>query len=164
MAKAPETVLGWWFCAEDRLPHGDGRPVVLGETLKVEGKIIPCERGLHASADPFDALQYANGAILYRVRLSGTIIAHGGDKHVASERTALARRDATDMLRLFARRQALSVIHLWDAPAIVREYLETGDESKRADARDAAWDATWDAARQMFNEMVAELFAGETDA
>jgi hypothetical protein len=40
-------------------------------------------------------------------------------------------------------------------PAIVREYLETLDESKRAAAwdaaraaaRDAAWDAAWDAAR-----------------
>ena len=31
-------------------------------------------------------------------------------------------------------------------PVIVREYLETQDESKRAAARAAAWDAAWDAA------------------
>ena len=41
---------------------------------------------------------------------------------------------------------ALTVAHLWDMPVIVREYLETQDESKRAAARAAAWDAAWDAA------------------
>ena len=136
-----DEVLGWWFTASDVLPHGDGRKVVLGEPLTVEPPIIPCKHGLHASVDPFDALQYARGSILYRVRLSDVIVEHKGDKHAASERTALARRDATEMLRFFARRQALSVIHLWRAPAVVREYLETGDESKRAAARDAARDA-----------------------
>jgi hypothetical protein len=147
---APTGVLGWWFSASDELRHGDGRKVVIGETLTVEGKIVPCERGLHASVDPFDALRYAPGPMLYRVRLSGEVVVHDGDKHVASEHTALAVRDATDMLRDFARKQALTVIHLWDAPAIVREYLETGDESKRDAARDAAragaWDAAWAAA------------------
>ena len=73
------------------------------------------------------------------------------------------------MLWTFARKMALSVIHLWAAPTIVREYLETGDESKRAAARAAAWDtardatrdATRDAARKLFNEMVTQLFEGE---
>jgi len=40
----------------------------------------------------------------------------------------------------------LDVIHLWDAPAVVREYLETGDESKRDAAWAAARDAAWGAA------------------
>ena len=39
--------------------------------------------------------------------------------------------------REFARWCALQVVHLWDCPAIVRQYLETGDES----TRDAAWAA-----------------------
>jgi hypothetical protein len=43
--------------------------------------------------------------------------------------------------RLFTRQCALDVIDLWDAPAVVRQYLETGDESLRASAWDAAWDA-----------------------
>ena len=139
----PTEIIGYWFAASDELPHGDGRKVVIGETLTVEPPIIPCTRGLHASIDPFDALEYAPGPILYKVRLSGEIVAHGNDKHAASERTAIARRDATEMLRAFARKMALSVIHLWDAPAVVREYLKTGDESKRA----AAWAAAGDAAR-----------------
>ena len=42
-------------------------------------------------------------------------------------------------IRRFARECALDVIHLWDAPPIVKKYLETGDEKLRA----AAWAAAW---------------------
>ena len=42
----------------------------------------------------------------------------------------------------FARWCALQVIHLWDAPGVVRKYL-TGDETLRV----AAWDAAQDASR-----------------
>ena len=49
-------------------------------------------------------------------------------------------------IRQFARDCALDVIHLWDAPSVVKEYLETGDEKLRDAARDAAWDAAWAAA------------------
>jgi len=156
----PKEIIGYWFAASDELPHGDGRKVVIGETLTVEPPIVPCQRGLHASVDPFDALRYAPGEILYKVRLSGEIVADD-DKHVASERTALAKRDATQMLRSFARKMALSVIHLWDAPAIVREYLETGDERKRDATRDAAEAVTRDAAKKLFKEMVEALFDGD---
>src|SRR5262245_56673756 len=117
-------IIGYWFCADDALPNGDGRAVIIGETLEVKPPIVPCKHGLHASVHPMDALQYAPGPILYKVKLSGEIVAHDNDKHAASQRTALGRRDATQMLRSFARKMALSVIHLWDAPPIVREYLE----------------------------------------
>jgi hypothetical protein len=146
-AKTPKTLDAWWFAAGDTLPHGDGRKIILGEKLTVDPPIIPCERGLHASVDPFDALQYAPGPMLYKVVLSGEIVAHETDKHAASERTVIAVRDATPTLREFARKMALSVIHLWDAPAVVREYLETGNESKRDAAWAAAWAASGDAAR-----------------
>ena len=108
-----------------------------------------CERGLHASLHPFDALQYAPGETLCLVELDGEIL-RGDDKVCARKRKIIARFDATDLLRDQARKSALSVIHLWDAPAVVREYLETGDETKRAAAmaaaRDAASDTAWDAA------------------
>ena len=132
----------------------DGRPIpAIGKWLTFNGVPIPCERGLHASPDPFDALQYAPGDRLHQVYLSGTIVAHGSpvNKFASQKRKIIASIDATPIMRLFARRVALDVIHLWDAPPIVKEYLETGDESKRAAAwaaaRDAAWDAAWDAAR-----------------
>ena len=58
-----------------------------------------------------------------------------------------------DQIRHFSRLCALDVIHLWDAPEVVRRYLETGDESLRQEARDAAEAAeaalraaSWDAA------------------
>ena len=41
-------------------------------------------------------------------------------------------------VRLFARECASDVLHLWDAPQVVKDYLATGDESIRAAARDAA--------------------------
>ena len=72
-----ETVQGWWFAIRSdpvRLPHGDGRAVVVGETLSVEEPIVLCERGLHASVKPLDALRYAPGTIVARVELSGRVI------------------------------------------------------------------------------------------
>ena len=145
-------VLAWWFSAARSLPHGDGRRVKLGRTHKVGGSIVPCRNGLHASVRPIDALRYASGAIVWRVELSGVIIPHDGDKFAASERKYIAGGiDVTDTLRHFARRCALDVIALWDAPAVVVRYLKTGDEKIRDAARAAAWaaarDAAWDAAR-----------------
>jgi hypothetical protein len=89
-------------------------------------------------------LQYAPGETLCLVECGGQII-EGDDKLVCSERTIIARMDATEMLRYFARMQALSVIHLYPngTDDVVFDYLMTGDESLRA----AAWAAAWDAAR-----------------
>ena len=54
----------------------------------------------------------------------------------------LRASDATEFeMRKFARLAALDIAHLWDMPAIVRKYLETGDETKRAAAGAAAWAA-----------------------
>ena len=94
------------------------------------------------------------------------------------------------MLRYFARMQALSVIHLWDAPDVVLDYLMTGGKAPaawgaawgatwnatwgtaRAAARAAAEDAAWaaaraaaraaaeDAAEKQFNSLVYECFEG----
>ena len=126
----------------------NGQPVPPdGEWLEYGGPlpVIMCERGLHASKHPFDALKYAPGSTLCRVTLGGTIL-KDTDKCVATRRKILARIDLEPLLRAFARRCALDVIHLWIAPVIVHKYLETGDESKRAAAGAAAWAAAWDAA------------------
>src|ERR1019366_370637 len=119
----------------------DGRPVpAIGEWLTYEGKVQMCESGLHASADPFDALQYAPGALLHKVVLK-SIVEKKDDKVVARSRKIIVTINVTELLRRFARLQALGVIHLWDAPTVVKEYLTTGDENLRAAARDAAGDA-----------------------
>jgi hypothetical protein len=152
------SVMAWHFVG-DRLR--DWRPVPRnGRWLTHDGPVEMCESGLHASVDPFDALKYAPGPILCRVECAGEVI-HGNDKLVCTRRRIVQRMDATELLRYFARMQALSVIHLWasDPPDVVLDYLMAGDESlgdaARAAARDAAWDAAraaaraaaWDAAR-----------------
>jgi len=99
-------IMGWWFCAPAadgriHLPHGDGREVVAGETLSVMGPIKACESGLHASERPIDALRYAPGATICRVRLSGDMD-RKEDKVAAEHRETLWIADATTALRLFA--------------------------------------------------------------
>ena len=128
----------------------DGRPLPkIGQWLEQHGEIIPCQNGLHASEHPFDALSFAPGPLLHMVVIGGKIVPHGNpiDKVVASRRKIVRTIDATNVLRAFARRVALDVLPLWpEVPKIVKRYLETGDESIRAAARDAARDAAWAAA------------------
>jgi hypothetical protein len=135
----------WHFTAGDRLR--DGRPVPpVGEWLEHAGAVVPCSSGLHASRRLIDALSYAPGGMLHRVEIGGTMLPHGGDKHAASRRRALWSLDATAVLLRFARREALDVAHLWDAPEIVLRYLRTGDASIRTAAGTAALDAARTAA------------------
>jgi hypothetical protein len=151
----------------------DGRPVPAdGEWLVHEGDAVMCESGLHASRHPLDALQYAPGATLCLVECDD-IVDEGADKLVCRRRRIVKRIDSTELLWEASRKFALFVIHFWDAPTTVREFLETGDETKRAAARDAAWDAArdaawdaaraaawdaaWDAARAAQKEMFAKL-------
>ena len=139
-----DELIGWHF-STGKLGYGDGREIVIGETHKVEGPLELCACGLHASERIIDALQYAPGPMVYKVRLHGKIL-RGDDKACATQRSYLAGFDATDILRLFARQCALDVIHLWDAPDVVKRYLETGDESLKDAARAAAWAAARDVA------------------
>ena len=112
-----------------------------------------CDSGLHASRRPWHALAYAPGSVLCLVELDGECV-DGDDKLVARRRMIVQRVDLSSHLRAFARSEALRVIHLWDAPGVVRQYLTSGDESlrsaagaaARAAAGAAAWDAAWDAA------------------
>jgi hypothetical protein len=144
------------FCG-DKLR--DGRPIPAnGEWLVHDGPVTICETGLHASLHPMDALQYAPGATLCLVEYEDVVEEHT-DKFVCRRRKIIARIDATELLWTMARWSALKAIHLWDAPPVVREYLETGNESLRAAAgvaaraaaraaeRDAAWAAAWAAER-----------------
>jgi len=71
-----------------------------------------------AYAHPFDALMAGTGGLygfLYIVTLENNV------------QVVRAPIDVTELLFDFARWCALQVIDLWDAPAVVREYLETGE-------------------------------------
>ncbi len=144
--------LAWHF-----LRLKDGVPVLrdgvtpapaLGEWLDHPGPVRICESGLHASWRVIDALKYLEweGAVACLVEVEG-VAAEQDDKLACSRRRIVAIADADDILRTFAREQALLVIHLWDAPPVVREFLETGREDLRAAAWAAARDAAWAAAR-----------------
>ncbi len=157
-----------WHFLYDGHKLRDGRTAPAdGEWLEESGPLELCSRGLHASVDPFDALQHAPGPILCLVECSGQII-QGNDKLVCSRRRIVARMDATEMLRFYARMEALLATEHWDALEVVIDYLMTGDESIRAAARSAAWSAAWSAARsaawsaarQRFNAVVRECFEG----
>ena len=64
------------------------------------------------------------------------------------------------MLRAFARQCALDVIHLWNAPQVVRDYLTTGDESLRDAAGNAAYAAVYAARAAVYAERAASYAAG----
>jgi len=132
----------------------------VGEWLEHDGPIVPCKSGLHASEHPFDALMFASGNLLHKVELDGDLQSHGEpiDKWVGRRRKIVASINAEPLLRDFARWCALQVIELWDAPAVVREYLETGDEPLRSATRDAARAAARDAQRDKFLTMTEEAF------
>jgi len=146
-------ILGWHFTETDRLAHGDDREIVVGQTLRHEGKLVPCESGLHLSVRAVDALKYAQGNICWRVRGSVERLSHGDpvDKWVCRERTALWRVDAEKLLRRFARSCALDVVHLWNPPKVVLRWLVYGkvrdQAAARAAARAVAGAAAWDAAQ-----------------
>jgi hypothetical protein len=133
----------WHFVGETLR---DGRPVPPdGEWLKHDGKLVMCKSGLHASKRLIDALRYAPGETICRVKVDGEIL-HDDDKLVASKRKILWRIDREQVLRAFARWCALQVVHLWDAPDVVIEYLTTGNEEIGYTAWYAAWYAAWSAA------------------
>lgn len=137
-----------WHFTNDRLR--DGRPIpAVGEKLIHDGELKMCESGLHASKRIIDALRYAPGHMIHRVECGGEII-HQDDKLVCTERTILWTVDDEELLREFARMCALDVIHLWNAPDVVVQYLKTGDEALRGAALDAAGDVWADAARDVW--------------
>jgi hypothetical protein len=162
------TLDGWWFAKRDadgevRLPHGDGRVVRVGETLTVDGPPVLCQQGLHASVHALDALAYAPGPIVCRVRLSGKIM-EGKDKACATERTVLAMADVERDLRIYALGLALAALRAeraagrepdprsWAAIETTIAWMEGRARAAARDAaRAAAWaaasDATWAAAR-----------------
>lgn len=105
-------VEAWCFAEKSRrLRYGDGRKIVVGDSHSVDGELILCENGLHASERIIDALQYAPGPILYRVILSGDMV-QDATKIASRTRTYIWELDVTDILGKFARRLALLYVDL----------------------------------------------------
>jgi hypothetical protein len=111
-----------------------------GEWLTFTGEVKICKSGLHASYNPFDALEYAPGSTLCKVEIEEIVDSHK-DKIVCRRRKIIGRVDATEMLYYFARMQALSVVDKWDAPDVVLDYLMTGDKKIKSAAHSAVYSA-----------------------
>jgi hypothetical protein len=152
-------MLAWHFLAGDkRLGYGDGRLVEVGQTLECEGEPALCERGMHGSVRLIDAVYYASGPIVCRVKIEGDVI-EDEDKLCGRRRTVLWMFDATNILHEFAcgcAEDALALVAQPDARSVEaiaakRKWLrgEITDEeldAARAAALDAARAAAWDAA------------------
>jgi hypothetical protein len=142
----------WHFLADNGKTR-DGIQVEVGQTLRVDPPLEMCRHGLHASLRALDALDYAPGAIVCRVELSGEI-QQEPNKLVASERTVLWMEDATRVLHKFAcvcAEQALRTVQAsgytvdprsQQAIAVKRLWLDgRASDAKLSAARTAAWDA-----------------------
>jgi hypothetical protein len=63
-------IKAWHFSnKQGTLGYGDGRQIVLGETLSVDGIPVKCHYGLHGSKSILDAMGYASGCRLWRVEI-----------------------------------------------------------------------------------------------
>ena len=135
MPKKTKKIIAYHF-TNDKLR--DGRPIPpIGEWLEETGELRLCVKGLHASRTPFQALAHAPGLNLHRVEIED-IAAESDDKLVARRRRILATIDAKDLILEFARKQALSMIHLYDCPPVLKKWLETGDPALQKTAANAA--------------------------
>ena len=140
---------------------------VPGEWMpEIAGPLVPCENGYHLCEDA-QVVGWLGPAI-YESEIDGDVI-YADDKIVV-RRVRLTRRTKWNdsVARQYARWCAFQVAHLWDMPDIVRQYLETGDESISdaawAAARAAAWDAANAAARAAAWAARAAAWAAASDA
>lgn len=162
MAKEEETIRGWHFVGET-LRDGSAIPKNGVWLPRLTGPIRLCENGYHGSKHPFDALRYAPGDTLCLCEYRGHV-AYMSDKFAARQRRIIMRMDASEMLRYFARMQALSVAHLWNPPEVVLDWLMTGDLSLRSAALSAA-SVTYSAAdNAVYSAAFAAAFAAANDA
>lgn len=137
-------MIGWCFVADDSRdrPHA-GQIEECATHRECDG-----HTGLGAADGALMALHRGRGSVACIVRLSGEGRAEfdpafGANWVYATERTYLRVIDARDVLDRFAHRRALDVAHLWNAPPLVRRYLETGDDRLRKEARRLAGHALW---------------------
>ena len=166
-------MLAWHFLPEDkRLGYGDGRLVEVGETLECEGEPVLCNNGMHGSVRLIDALRYASGPIVCRVKIEGDVI-EGDDKLCGRRRTVLWMLDATRILHEFAcacAEDALALVAQPDARSVEaikakRAWLRGEITDEELDStRDAAWDAALAASRDAQDAALAARAAAQTAA
>jgi len=152
-------IYAWTFCRTDMVrPDGVTVPDDGIEQYDADRPLEMCRHGYHASIDIMNALQYAPGPILRRVRCSGEII-EGNDKLVCRRRTEIYRVDLTRVLREWACWCATRALEheraagrepdprSWAAVDVALKYAR-GEATtyELAIAESAAWSASWSTA------------------
>jgi hypothetical protein len=151
----------FYFSNTDRrLRFRDNRKIHLGETHTVKGRLMMCERGLHASKNILDALDYAPGPVIYIVNVSAEIV--GDDKICSRSRTYVRGGiDIRHILLKFARMCLLDAINPQKTPDIIIRYLKTGGESLMDNVVISIYNGSVD--RGIRNALEAIIFAGNND-
>ena len=146
-------IRAWYFSdATKKLRYGDGRDIAIGIEHTVKGYPDPCHYGLHGSEQILDALGNAPGPIVWLVELSGRIKRRRG-KMAATRRKYIAGGiDISDLLRRFARAEALLVVDKWFCSGTVKRWLEIGDEAVLT-----SWSTAWSVANKRLEAMVMEV-------
>ena len=139
--------LAWHFT--DGMKLRDGTPLEVRE-YRYERFVEMCLSGYHWSRDPLDALKYAPGFTLSRVRVD-EIVQEDEDKGVSRVREVLEIHDVRDVILLWAADVAEHAVHRYytgdsDAPQkaidTVRKHVQgTATSEECADAANAAADA-----------------------
>jgi hypothetical protein len=153
-----QTMEAWKFLRDDnRSGHGTESAWSVGEIRTHKGKVDLCRSGYHASLKPHQALEYAQGGKLARVRLSGEI-ERGEDKVCAETCEILEIRDVTNVLHEFACCVAETALGMagvedersWNAIEAKRAWLRGEISLDDLSAARAAWSAAdstaWSAA------------------
>ena len=170
-------ILAWHFVTDDRMLAHQAPPMevapgyIYGEP---NGDIIICERGMHASRTVYDALGFAQGSQLCRVRVWGDV-QEQNDKIVGRYREVLAIRDVASELRLWGcwciRNTPINGGKaVWDllTDERSRKAIEVAERFARNEATreelDAARDAAWAAASAAWAAAKAAAWAAASAA
>jgi len=148
----------WRFVSGDlRLAHDDGRRIVAGKTLRVDGPAVLCGRGFHGSLTLRDALdtgaKYTSNPLLTSSRISGNV--NVGIKKLCGtilHTDWIATREETDrFLRLWAVWCARSVLHLAFKTdhKVLENTINVAEQYAWRRATDKKLNAAWSAARRV---------------
>ena len=154
-------ILAWHFLPDDRMLANQTPPMLVEPGFiygEPEGEIVICERGMHGSRRVYDALKWAAGSQLCRVRMWGDVTEHA-DKLVSRYREVLAIRDVASELRLWGcwcirNTPIADGRFVWDllTDERSRHAVEVAEKFARGEATreelDSAASAAWTTARE----------------
>jgi hypothetical protein len=172
MVKPESKVLAWHFIGASRKLQYDADSLVVEPgyiySIAKDETPVPCECGMHGSRRAIDALQFAPGPVVCRVRIWGDV-REEKDKLVGRHREVLWMADATEALHRMSvwavrntplpdgrkawdlltderSRRAIEVKELWIDGKATDAELDAARSAAWSAAWDAAWAAAWSAA------------------